>query len=386
MPNGARIPALLTLALTLVMLVVGLNPRGFDGGNGVRWEDGVPGTHFARGIAYTPAVLDRARLADGGREWTWQVALRTEPRQAPGFGIIAGLYSGSDSGQLQLAQWRRTLVVMAGDDYAHRDRGARLSYEIGDGDDVLWLDIVQGSDGATLFVNGHPVARNPRAGWPPLGTPAPARLVLGSTVSGQYPWRGTLLGVAVFDHALPADELRDGFAARHLDGDPPRLEQTPQHRPEPLLAFDLTEVSDRRVPSSGHVATELSIPPAYVTPELRALTWPSQWRPPSRSLVIDVVVNLLGFIPFGFCATWLAWAALGGAREVAAHGRILVAAAVAAVLAGVLLSLLIELVQVWLPTRDSSLLDLLMNGLGTAIGAAVFALRWRTPSARSRRP
>jgi VanZ family protein len=56
-----------------------------------------------------------------------------------------------------------------------------------------------------------------------------------------------------------------------------------------------------------------------------------------------------------------------------------------AVAAGVLLSLTIELVQVWLPTRDSSLLDLLMNGLGAAAARwrfrreTVFALRRRTP-------
>jgi hypothetical protein len=372
MPTAARIPALLTLALTMVMLVVGLNPRGFDGGNGVYWQDGMPGAHFARGIAYTAPVLDRAQLAGDGQTWTWRVTLRAEPREAPGFGIIAGLYSGADTGQLQLGQWRRTLVVMAGDDYAHRERGPRLSYEIADSDDVLRLDIVQGADGATLFVNGQPAARSPRAGWPALGTPAPGRLVLGSTVTGQYPWRGTLLDVAVFDRALTADELHPGMVTAAQDGDP-----APRHRPEPLLAFDLSTVADRRVPSSGHLATELNIPPAYLAPELRALSWPSQWRPLSRALVIDVVVNLLGFIPFGFCAAWAAWQALGRGIGVAV---------VLAVAAGVLLSLVIELVQVWLPTRDSSLLDLLMNGLGTAIGAAVFALRRRIPSAHSRWP
>lgn len=360
MPAAARIPALLILVLTLVMLVIGLNPRGFDGGNGVDWGPESRGVHFDRGIAYTTPDLDRARLDGDGAVWTWQVALRAEPREAAGFGVVAGLYSGADSGQLQIAQWRRTLVVMAGDDYPHRLRGQRLSYELGDDDDVLVLSIVRDAGGATLYVGGQAASRNPRVDWPPLGAPAPARLVLGSTVTGSYPWRGTLLGTAVYDQALTAKQVRGGFRGWESTSDT-RL-------PRPLLAYDLGELPDRRAASTGRLATELVFPPAFVAPELRALSWPGQWWPLRRALLLDMTVNLLGFVPFGFCAAWLAGAFPGrGARLAPA----------VAVAAGVLLSLSIELIQVWLPTRDSSLLDLVMNGIGTGVGAAVFMLARR---------
>ncbi len=39
--------------------------------------------------------------------------------------------------------------------------------------------------------------------------------------------------------------------------------------------------------------------------------------------------------------------------------------------AGLVISLSIELLQVYLPSRDSSLLDLIMNALGSVIGAIV---------------
>lgn len=72
----------------------------------------------------------------------------------------------------------------------------------------------------------------------------------------------------------------------------------------------------------------------------------------------DGVLNLLGFLPFGF----LVFAVLP--ERVPLFTRIL-----AAVSAGGALSLSIELAQFWLPDRHSSLSDLVLNTLGTGAGA-----------------
>ena len=73
----------------------------------------------------------------------------------------------------------------------------------------------------------------------------------------------------------------------------------------------------------------------------------------------DVVSNVLGYMPLGF---FLALAALRTGR-----GRF---AFILAVLAGTLLSLAMESLQVYLPDRVPSNLDLGLNILGTASGAA----------------
>ena len=74
-------------------------------------------------------------------------------------------------------------------------------------------------------------------------------------------------------------------------------------------------------------------------------------------------VNILGFIPFGFAV--YAWARKDGVRKDTS-------VMVIAILLGAGISLFIELLQVYLPTRDSSLTDVLNNILGTYIGARLF--------------
>ena len=74
----------------------------------------------------------------------------------------------------------------------------------------------------------------------------------------------------------------------------------------------------------------------------------------------DIVLNLLAFVPFGFL-TFIYY------RETST-GQWL-RPIVIGTLTGAALSLVTEVGQVWLPTRDSSLLDLALNTAGTGIGA-----------------
>ena len=104
-------------------------------------------------------------------------------------------------------------------------------------------------------------------------------------------------------------------------------------------------------------ATDLIIPthyfilhPAFMLPPWREYhpTW-SYWR--------DIVVNVAGFVPFGFCA----FAYLSLTRVVKHSGA-------TTVIVGLFTSLTIELLQAFLPTRSSGTTDLITNTLGTAIG------------------
>jgi VanZ family protein len=76
-----------------------------------------------------------------------------------------------------------------------------------------------------------------------------------------------------------------------------------------------------------------------------------------------VSVNIFGFLPFGFAV--YGWTRkYGDWKDMMAMG--------AALLLGAGISLFIELLQVYLPTRDSSLTDVITNVLGTYIGARLF--------------
>ena len=81
---------------------------------------------------------------------------------------------------------------------------------------------------------------------------------------------------------------------------------------------------------------------------------------PRRIFYFDVVVNVLGYIPYGFLAA--------AALQPRLRGR---AAFFAATASAAALSLVLEALQSYLPARIASNLDSLCNVLGAAIGAAL---------------
>ena len=83
-------------------------------------------------------------------------------------------------------------------------------------------------------------------------------------------------------------------------------------------------------------------------------------HPQKRSDIRDAIVNITGFIPFGFCL----FLYLRVSGEFSQTGALW-----CAVLIGGLTSLAIELSQVFLPTRDSSALDLINNIIATLAGS-----------------
>lgn len=92
--------------------------------------------------------------------------------------------------------------------------------------------------------------------------------------------------------------------------------------------------------------------------------------PPPYWTRFDVSVNLVGYAPLGFLL------ALAGLRSGWQGAAVRVTAL--ATLAGTLLSLCMEYLQIFLPGRVSSNMDLLLNASGTLLGAltAVLLERW----------
>ncbi|MFT3664145.1 VanZ family protein [Piscinibacter sp.] len=85
------------------------------------------------------------------------------------------------------------------------------------------------------------------------------------------------------------------------------------------------------------------------------LPWPRYWT------AFDIVANLLGYVPFGV----LVFVACLRAGQAPARGLL------AALLAGTLLSFSMEMLQNFLPRRVPSNIDLALNGVGSAAGAAL---------------
>jgi VanZ like family len=126
-----------------------------------------------------------------------------------------------------------------------------------------------------------------------------------------------------------------------------------------LALYDLRYAHANTIRNLGRYGPDLIIPAIFHARDKHTLGWPKTWN---RSTAQDVVENIAGFVPLGLI-TVLAYSA--ESRKSAYRALII------SVLVGGLLSLTIELLQVYLPSRDSSLCDLLTNILGAALGGVL---------------
>lgn len=351
-------------AIVLVMLYAGLDPREFRFRNEISWRGEAPGLVFGtHGIAFTEAVVPAGAVlaADG---LTIELALDPAAPEGAEFGFMAVFHDDEARSQLLIGQWRSWIVVMNGDDYDHSRKEPRISVQLekGGGDAVL-LTATSDRSGTSLYLDGRLARHSETLRLSvPVGEKG-TRLIVGNSPAGTHPWSGTVAGLALYPRVLAADAVaahhelwrRDGsFAAFGAD--------------LPLLLYPLDEGDGRRASDRSETGAHLHLPPrrSYVAGEL--LAWGTPSAKLSAPMVWDVVINLLGFVPFG-----LVTAALCAGRV----GRRTAFAAV--VLLGAALSFGIEFAQSYLPSRSSSLPDLLLNTAGGALGAAVF-LRFGTPS------
>ena len=192
-----------------------------------------------------------------------------------------------------------------------------------------------------------------------------ANFVLGSGASSDATWDGNLLGLAFYDETLePAVIDRHHEAWRTGQG---RTLSQAQGRddPAPVALYLFDERSGNTVRDHSGAQRNLRIPESFEVPLSTFLAWPRWVEIRMNELDwSDIVINVSGFVPFGFflCAFL---------RSKGLVGRRLVASTLAG---GLAVSLAIEIIQFWLPTRTSSSIDVLTNALGAVIGALLYVV------------
>ena len=354
------------------VLLVGLSPRGFEFRNGVEWDDDGSGIDFVKpGLAYTETfATQETDQAEQGL--TIQLALRADAQATPGFRFIAVVHSGSDQSQLLIAQWRQTIIVMNGDDYDYTRRLPRLTAAVSDyAGEPFYLVVTSDARGGTLYINGNAVDSNPDLTLRLPTDQTQGRLVLGNSVYGDKPWLGAVGGFALHRVALGEEALR-----RHLELWSHDRDFSGDDYGSADLSYPLSEGTDRTASDRSLNGVDLHFPrettfiePRFFAHDIATLALDD---------TTDVVINLCGFVPFGFVLIAL----LAERTSIPRLAALLPVCAI-----GLALSFGVELAQAWIPSRRSSYLDLLLNVVGTGIGGAAYAplsRAWQRAAARSR--
>jgi hypothetical protein len=184
------------------------------------------------------------------------------------------------------------------------------------------------------------------------------RLVVSNSPVIADSWTGAIFGLAIYHTQLTALQV-----AKHY------REWTAEHRPDladgvsPVALYLFNEHDGRIAHNLVDAVTDLQLPARYFVLHPRFLN--PVWRPyrfglPGWSYWEDVLVNVGGFVPVGFCL--LDYLLL---MRPVRHPAALI------LLAGFAVSLTIECLQWFLPTRDSDMTDVMTNTLGTGLGVAL---------------
>ena len=248
---------------------------------------------------------------------------------------------------------------MNGDDYDNRRRAPRLTAAISNDDaGPFFLVVRSDAHGSAVYIDGKSVASSTELTLRLPTDDAPGRLVLGNSVYGDSPWRGTVTGFALHPVGLDEETLQHHLVSWSRDegfaGNDYRSAD---------LAYPLSERVGREAADRSANGIDLQFPheTTLVSPKL----FSSGIARLAPNDLTDVVVNFCGFIPFGFFLVALL-------ATVTPVSKLAVFATTIAV--GFTLSFGIELAQAWIPSRSSSLLDLMLNVVGVGVGAAVFTV------------
>ncbi len=344
----AAIPCL----YVLILLAGTMWPYNFRQENGV-----IPGR--AEGMVFDPPATAYASGAGsklgGLTSFTILVSLTPHGYESNGYARILTWSLDDDRRNFMIGQWNESLVFklkMSG-----RDKPIHFETEgvfIKDRKTTLAIAF----DGERLLLYKDGMLRRARR-TAPL-TPGPWEgtypLVVGSEGNGKSPWKGSVERIAIFDRLLSRQEISTSAGPDGAGG------------LDPLIHYDLTGAPRTRtrhameMKDSGRPpAADLFVPARFAPFQRTYLGSVSLKWEDLRHEWDDILLNIAVFIPlgvilFGFLFRW-------GVRPGLALAL--------AVMAGFLLSLSVELLQAWLPTRNSSLMDVITNTLGTAVGAGI---------------
>jgi hypothetical protein len=219
----------------------------------------------------------------------------------------------------------------------------------------VFITIACGRQGTAIYTDGVLHIISPTVLVP--ATDFAGRLVLGDSPVQPDSWRGQILGLAIYATELTREQTAHHHATWSAHGRP-EIRETEQN----LALYLFQERSGSVVHDSAFHngsasrSMNLYVPERYEVIDkalLEPLWQEFNW---SRSYWSAAAKNIVGFVPLGFCFCF--WLVTRQTKH--AMGWTLII--------GFAVSMTIEVLQWFLPTRDSGMSDLITNSIGTGCG------------------
>jgi len=218
----------------------------------------------------------------------------------------------------------------------------------------MFITVTSGGGHTLVYIDGALASR--AAHFPLSAKDFAGKLVVANSPLTHDSWAGLLRGLALYNQELtPAQVFHHYQTWTKMR----RPDITENERAVALYLFDEGTGSVIRNHVPGGI--DLFIPKRYMI--VRQTLLEPFWKQfsPSWGYLKEGLINITGFIPLGlfFCA------------YLSSTGRIKRPALVTIIL-GFTVSLTIEVLQAYLPTRDSGTTDLITNTFGTGLGVWLY--------------
>jgi hypothetical protein len=338
----------------LGILVAGLWPFHAPR-NEVRWLREGNGLLFGKYGSIVSTSPFKTQALRGNDSCSLEIWLEPSRINFGAGGIVLAFYSPERRVvPFALRQWRGGLVL------EHKSRGSSVTKteiyvdHVFTGLKPVLVTITSSAAGTATYGDGTLLKRVPN--FAISNQDLTGQFVVGNAPTSTYSWSGRLKGLAIYDRELSAAEVSQDFVNWTRGGE---LDST---KSDGIVAqYLFNEGKGNVVRNQADSATDLLIPERFFVLHEWFLERPwDEFRPGWRYWK-NVAVNVVGFFPLGF----FFYAYFSQVRRAEHSAAITIAL-------GFAVSLTIEVLQSFLPTRDSGMTDLVTNTFGTAVGVMAF--------------
>lgn len=350
-----KVLGFLCLLLAGTLLAFGLWPFNPFPPNHVAWLPNEDGLRFTKdGVVFSSASLKFDAMA-ARSSCALELWLQPAEGSTSDPTTFLAFYSAESPLKFRLLQFRDELLLRSQKrDSSGRQRQAELAVGNVFRQSVPVLIGISVSRGeTTIYLNGSLATRSTQ--FPSSCDDLTGQLILGSSPVAYKTWHGDMLGLALYDHGLSSGDALAHFEAWKNRSASSYIDDSAS------TAFYFRERTGRLTRNQVTSQPDLQIPLTFNIPHKRILLPPWKEFYPTREYVADLIVNVVGFIPWGF----LFYAYLKFGRGHDRSGSL-------TLLAGFAISLTIELLQAFIPSRYSGTTDLITNTFGTGLGILIW--------------
>lgn len=347
----ARVIAVPCVAVLCGILVAGLWPF-FPPQNQVRWLNDRNGLRF--GDYATIVSSGSPNLATEKPDCSFEIWL--QPGLTIDSNTILDIYSSQMPFQFRMRQSGDDLALLR--NYSNdndRKNGGKLYVDHVFTKDRSTLITVTGSaQNTSVYIDGQLAKSSQNFGF--ASRDLHGQLILGAAPVTDDRWSGTLMGLAIYSESLTPEQALAHYRGWNNNGRPFAV---PDRKVAALYLF--SERNGNVAHNEIGTGPDLNIPSRFTVMGQAFLTPIWLEYAPGWSYYKYNLINIVGFIPLGFFF-YAHFSRLGNERSAVTKTMVVGAAT----------TLTIEILQAYIPTRQSGMTDLATNTIGTGLGIALF--------------